>query len=115
MVYCQNHVHFIEANVCSAPATLIRSAFENECRVTNFSFASVKGSQKYAKVFSVIGHLTEQTIANAARQLLGLRNLVGDPLLLVELLGQRLQFSEGELQGQAVHMALGRVLQHVLK
>lgn len=59
-------------------------------------------------------HLTEQPIANAAGELLSLGNLVGDSFLLIQLLGEHLQLGEGELQGQTVHVALRRVLQHVL-
>lgn len=59
-------------------------------------------------------HLTKQAIANAAGELLSLGNLVGDSFLLIQLLGKHLQLSEGELQGQTVHVAPRRVLQHVL-
>ena len=60
-------------------------------------------------------HLTEQPVGDAAGQLLSFRNLVGDSLLLVQLLGEHLQLGQSELQGQAVHVALRRVLQHVLE
>lgn len=60
-------------------------------------------------------HLVEAAaVADALGQLLDLGHLVGQPLLLIELLGQRLQLGEGELQGEPVGVAPGRVLQHVL-
>lgn len=55
-------------------------------------------------------HLTEQAITNAAGELLRLRNLVGDSFLFIQLLGERLQLGQGELEGKAIHVALRRVL-----
>lgn len=60
-------------------------------------------------------HLTEAAaVTDAFAELLDLSHLVSHTLLLIELLGQRLQLSEGQLEGQAVRVALGGVLQHVL-
>lgn len=60
-------------------------------------------------------HLAEAAVPHAACQLLHLRHLVGHTFLLIELLSQRLQLCEGQLQRQPVRMLLGGVLQHVLK
>lgn len=60
-------------------------------------------------------YLTEEAVTDAAGQLVGLRYLVGDSFLFVQLLGQHLQLRQGELQGETVHVAFGGVLQHVLK
>lgn len=60
-------------------------------------------------------HLVEAAaVADALGQLLDLRHLVRQSLLLVELLSQRLQLREGQLQRQPVWVAPGGVLQHVL-
>lgn len=62
-----------------------------------------------------IPHLVEAAaVADALAELLHLGQLVGHALLLVELLGQRLQLGERQLQRQPVGVAAGRVLQHVL-
>lgn len=62
-----------------------------------------------------IPHLVEAAaVADALAELLHLGQLVGHALLLVELLGQRLQLSERQLQRQPVGVAAGCVLQHVL-
>lgn len=60
-------------------------------------------------------HLIEAAaVADALGQLLDLSHLVSQTLLLVQLLGQRLQLREGQLQRQPVGVASGGVLQHVL-
>lgn len=58
--------------------------------------------------------LVEVALVHGLRDVPDLAALVGLPLLLVELLRQRLQLGQGHLQGQAVRVANWRVLQHVL-
>lgn len=58
--------------------------------------------------------LVEVALVHGLRDVPDLAPLVGLPLLLVELLRQRLQLGQGHLQGQAVGVADWRVLQHVL-
>lgn len=58
--------------------------------------------------------LVEVALVHGLGDVPDLAALVGLPLLLVELLRQRLQLGQGHLQGQAVGVANWRVLQHVL-
>lgn len=58
--------------------------------------------------------LVEVALVHGLGDVADLAALVGLSLLLVELLGQRLQLGQGHLQGQTVGVAHWCVLQHVL-
>lgn len=58
--------------------------------------------------------LVEVALIHGLCDVTDLAALVSFPLLFVELLCQRLQFSQGHLQGQTVCMTNWCVLQHVL-
>lgn len=58
--------------------------------------------------------LVEVALIHGLCDVADLAALVSFPLLFVELLCQRLQFSQGHLQGQTVRMTDWCVLQHVL-
>lgn len=66
-------------------------------------------------VCSAVGSdLTEVTVTDAARELLDFSELLGQPFLLVQLLGESLELSERQLQRQSVLMPHRGVFQHVL-
>lgn len=58
--------------------------------------------------------LTKVAVANATSKLLDLGELLGQSFLLVQLLGESLKLSEGQLQWQPVLMPYRGVFQHVL-
>lgn len=63
---------------------------------------------------AVVSDLTKVTVTDATSKLLDLCELLGQPFLLVQLLGESLKLSEGQLQRQPVLMPRRGVFQHVL-
>ena len=62
-----------------------------------------------------VGLEREATARHRALDLLHLVLVLALPLHLVQLVGERLEFGERELEGESVVVVAGRVLQQVLK